>query len=117
MIVIFLLGTVPVFFYLGYRFAKATLEELSPAPRVRDGFVLRQARSTEHFCRPPDTQHEVEEDLGWEKKERGIHLDILVPKDKWTPGDVWVCDCGIGWKISTSFGSWAAWVRSPEDDL
>lgn len=80
--------------------------------KVGDGYVVLRQHSTEHYCRPPDTGSGPE--IGGV-----IEIEPGTPRDRWVPGDMWLCSCGKAWKIRDRpyLRGWFEWIRSSLDDL
>lgn len=86
------------------------------AKPLNGGWVLRRARATEHFCKPPDTEGVVEGKNALSNLPY-IRVLPLTPRDKWSSGDAWLCDCGKAWRVRMNVIDRAEWVRNEEDDL
>lgn len=63
--------------------------------RAGDGWV--EKKQTVHTCHPPDS-----------------HEFVITRKKKWVTGDVWRCNCGIIYEVSSFFGD--MWWRPIKRD-
>lgn len=93
------------------------------AHKTSGGWVVLRASDHTHKCRPPDTYREYKYGSGTEKYNNGhvVEMNPEINPNKWTEGDLWLCECGKAWRVQVSHfvPSYPrfSWKRFPAEDV
>lgn len=98
-------------------FVKLRHGEQPMAKKTGAGWVLLRQRGSEHFCRPPDTDGASNLSFDDESEPQLVYTNYQTPTDKWTTGDIWLCDCGKAWRIQQGGSALEGWHRYPKEDM